>query len=163
MQNNELAKTVILHTCGGQTLTIPHMFCKRKDSGFPFGCADTAAAEGRRGNNAYHDEVSLCQFGRGKPRLGDLPMEQTTARQDSASDAKKTRGTETLGVARRIRPDPKKRWCVTCVAVYTRIYSDILVYTNIPDASAQFFNSILTAIYVHESYMHECSKIRNKR
>ena len=33
------------------TPTIPHMFSKRKDSGFPFGCADAAAADGRRGSN----------------------------------------------------------------------------------------------------------------
>ncbi len=26
---------------------------KRKDSGFPYGCADSAAADGRRGSNVY--------------------------------------------------------------------------------------------------------------
>jgi hypothetical protein len=29
--------------------TIPHMFSKRKDLRFPYGCADSAAADGRRG------------------------------------------------------------------------------------------------------------------
>jgi hypothetical protein len=40
-----------LAQAGNSTPTIPHMFSKRKDSGFPFGCADTAAADGRRGSN----------------------------------------------------------------------------------------------------------------
>jgi hypothetical protein len=39
------------------TPTIPHMFSKRKDSGFPYGCAYAAAADGRRGSNVY--EVNL--------------------------------------------------------------------------------------------------------
>jgi hypothetical protein len=36
---------------GNSTPTTPHMFrvSNLKDSGFPFGCADTAAADGRRG------------------------------------------------------------------------------------------------------------------
>jgi hypothetical protein len=29
------------------------MFSKRKDSGFPYGCADAAATDGRRGSNVY--------------------------------------------------------------------------------------------------------------
>jgi hypothetical protein len=45
---------------------------KRKDSGFPFGCADTATADGRRNNNVYEINPWLWQFGRGKPRLGGL-------------------------------------------------------------------------------------------
>jgi hypothetical protein len=40
-----------LFLAGNSTPTIPHMFSKRKDSGFPFGCADAAAADGRRGSN----------------------------------------------------------------------------------------------------------------
>ncbi len=31
---------------GNSTPTIPHMSSKRKDSGLPFGCANTAAADG---------------------------------------------------------------------------------------------------------------------
>ncbi len=34
-----------LFLAGNSTPTIPHMFSKRKDSGFPFGCADAAAAD----------------------------------------------------------------------------------------------------------------------
>ncbi len=37
-----------LFLAGNSTPTIPHMFGKRKDSGFPFVCADAAAAGGRR-------------------------------------------------------------------------------------------------------------------
>jgi hypothetical protein len=47
-----------LFLAGNSTPTIPHMFSKRKDSGFPYGCADAAAADGRRGSNVY--EVNLC-------------------------------------------------------------------------------------------------------
>ncbi len=52
---------------GNPTPTIPHMFrqfSKRRDSGFPFGCADSAAADGRRGNNVYEVNLWLWQFGR---------------------------------------------------------------------------------------------------
>ena len=73
------------------------MFSKRKDSGFPFGCADTAATDGRRGSNVYEVNPWLWQFGRGKPRLGGLTVEQTAARQDIASAARKKRGAETRG------------------------------------------------------------------
>ncbi len=45
------APLIPLFLAGNSTLTIPHMFSKRKDSGFPYGCADTAAADGRRGSN----------------------------------------------------------------------------------------------------------------
>jgi hypothetical protein len=38
---------------GNSTPTIPHIFSKRKDSGFAFGCTDTAAADGRWGSNVY--------------------------------------------------------------------------------------------------------------
>ena len=34
-------------------------------------------------------------FGRGKPRLGGLTLEQTSARKETASDAKKKHGAET--------------------------------------------------------------------
>jgi hypothetical protein len=42
---------VALFLAGNSTLTIPYMFSKHKDSGFPFGCTDTSAADGRRGSN----------------------------------------------------------------------------------------------------------------
>jgi hypothetical protein len=59
-----------LFLAGNSTPTIPHMFSKRKDSGFPYGCADTAATDGRRGSNVYEVNPWLWQFGRGKLRLG---------------------------------------------------------------------------------------------
>ncbi len=43
------------------TPTIPHMFSKRKDSGFLYGRADTAAADGRRGSNVY-EAVEFCSW-----------------------------------------------------------------------------------------------------
>ncbi len=68
---------------GNSTPTIPHKFSKRRDSGFPFGCADSAGVDGRRGSNVYEVNPWLWQFGRGKPRLGGLMVEQTMARKSA--------------------------------------------------------------------------------
>ena len=77
---------------GNSTPTIPHMFAKRKDACFPFGCADAAAVDGRRGSNVYEVNTWLWSFGRSKPRLGGLSIEQTAARQDAAvSEAQRKR------------------------------------------------------------------------
>jgi hypothetical protein len=40
-----------LFLAGNATPTIPHMFSKCKDAGFPFGCTDAAALDRRRGSN----------------------------------------------------------------------------------------------------------------
>ena len=72
---------------GNATPTIPHKYSKNKNSCFPAGCADSAAEDGRRGSNVYEVNTWLWQFGRGKPRLGGLTIEETQAsdRQDAAS------------------------------------------------------------------------------
>ena len=44
---------VPLFLAGNATPTIPHMYSKCKDSGFPMGCADAAAVDDRRGSNIY--------------------------------------------------------------------------------------------------------------
>jgi hypothetical protein len=69
-----------LFLAGNLNPTIPHIFSKRKDSGFPYGCADAAATDGQRGSNVYEVNPWLWQFGRGKPRLGGLTIEETTER-----------------------------------------------------------------------------------
>jgi hypothetical protein len=71
-----------LYLAGNSTPTIPHKLSKHKGSGFPImmGCAasDTAAADGRRGNNVHEVNQWLWQFGRGRPRcLGGLTVEKT--------------------------------------------------------------------------------------
>jgi hypothetical protein len=73
---------------GNATPTIPHLYSKRRDSesGFPMGCADSAAVDGRRGSNVYEVNPWLWQFGRGKPRLGGLTVEETAERKDAARD-----------------------------------------------------------------------------
>jgi hypothetical protein len=58
-----------------------------KQSCFPAGCADSAAEDGRRGSNVYEVNTWLWQFGRGKPRLGGLTIEETSDRQDAARKA----------------------------------------------------------------------------
>ena len=81
-----------LFLAGNSTPTIPHMFAKRKDACFPFGCADAAAVDGRRGSNVYEVNTWLWSFGRGKRSLGGLSIEQTAARQDTAgSEARRKR------------------------------------------------------------------------
>ena len=75
------------------TPTISHMFSKRKDSGFPYGCAGSAAADGRCqwGSNRDVYEVNpwLWQCGRGKPRLGGLIVKETTERKKAAAREEK--------------------------------------------------------------------------
>jgi hypothetical protein len=73
------------------TPTIPHMFCRHKDSGFPYGCADAAAANVRQGSNVYEVNLWLWSFARGKPRLGGLSVEKTFKRQVAAGEASKER------------------------------------------------------------------------
>ena len=69
-----------LFLAGNSTPTIPHKFSKHKGSGFSMGSADSAAADGRRGCNVYEVNTWLWNFGRGKPRLGGLTVEETTVR-----------------------------------------------------------------------------------
>ena len=83
-----------LFLAGNSTPTIPHMFSKRKDTGFPYGCADAVAADGRRGSNVYEVNLWLWSFARGKPRLGGLSVEKTFERQVAANEAGKERAAE---------------------------------------------------------------------
>ena len=84
-----------LFLAGNSTPTIPHIFSKRKDSDFPYGCADTAATDGRQGSNVYEVNPWLWQFGRGKPRLGGLTVEETADRQLAKVVDRKKRAAET--------------------------------------------------------------------
>ena len=84
-----------LFLAGNSTPTIPHIFSKRKDSGFPYGCADAAATDGRRGSNVYEVNPWLWQFGRGKPRLGGLSVEETAERKQAHRDESHKRAVET--------------------------------------------------------------------
>ena len=84
---------------GNTTPTIPHLYSKRKDSGLPMGCADSAAVDGRRGSNVYEINLWLWQFGRGKPRLGGLSVEATEERKQADRDERHQRAVET------------RRWC----------------------------------------------------
>ena len=79
------------------TLTIPHKYSKNKNSCFPAGCADSAPEDGRRGSNIYEVNPWLWQFGRGKPSLGGLTIEETSDRQDAARKASDKRRKETRG------------------------------------------------------------------
>ncbi len=69
-----------LFLVGNSTPMTPHSFSRFKGSGFPVGCADSAAADGRRGSNVYEVNQGLWKFGRGKPRLGGLTVDETAMR-----------------------------------------------------------------------------------
>ena len=84
-----------LFLAGNSTPTIPHLYSKRKDTGFPMGCADAAGVDGRRGSNVYEVNPWLWQFGRGKPRLGGLSVEKTQERMQAARDKQNLRAAET--------------------------------------------------------------------
>ncbi len=72
---------------GNATPTIPQKYSKNKSSCFPAGCADAAAEDGRRVSDVYEVNTWLWMFGRGKPSLGCLTIEETSDRQDSARKA----------------------------------------------------------------------------
>ena len=59
------------------------------------GCADQAASDGRRGCNVYEVNTWLCNFGRGKPRLGGLPAEETAMRKKPVRKDQAKRSAET--------------------------------------------------------------------
>ena len=84
-----------LFLAGNSTPTIPHLYSKHKDTGFPMGCADAAAVDGRRGSNVYEVNPWLWQFRRGKPRLGGLSVEKTQERMQAARDERSLRAAET--------------------------------------------------------------------
>ncbi len=66
------------------------------DSGFPYGGADAAATDGRRGSNVYEVNPWLWQFGSGKPSLGGVTIEETTERKDAVSNARHKRAAATV-------------------------------------------------------------------
>jgi hypothetical protein len=72
------------------------MFNKSKDSGFPYGCADTAPTEGLRGSNVYEVNPWLWQFGLGKPHLGGLTITETSERKDAVCNAQHKRAAATV-------------------------------------------------------------------
>ncbi len=84
-----------LFLAGNLTPTIPHKFSKHKGSIFPFGCADSTAADGRSGSKVYEVNTWLWNFGRGKPRLGgltvdEIAMRKKTVKKDQAKHSAET-------------------------------------------------------------------------
>jgi hypothetical protein len=85
---------------GNSTPRITHimMFSKRKNSGFPFGCADAAAAEVRRGSNVFEVSSWLWQFLAMKATPGWSDSEGycavTVERKNAGHDERLERGLE---------------------------------------------------------------------
>ena len=80
---------------GNATPATPRILRHLKGSAFQFGIADAAAADGRRGSNVYEVNLWLWQFGRGRPRVGGLPVSETAERRDVVVRAGAKRSHET--------------------------------------------------------------------
>ena len=91
-----------LFLAGNSTPVNPHSFSKFKGSGFLVGCADSGAADGRRGSNVYEINQWLWKFGWGKPRLGCLTVDETAMRKKTVREENAKRSAET---SRRRRAD----------------------------------------------------------
>ena len=59
------------------------------------GCADSAAADGRRGSNVYEINQWLWKFGQGKPRPGGLTVDETAMRKNTVREENAKRSAET--------------------------------------------------------------------
>jgi hypothetical protein len=86
---------ISLFLAGNSTPTIPHKFSKHKGSGFPVGCPDSTASDGKRGSNVYEVNTWLWNFGSGKPRLGGLIVEETAIRKETVRKDQAKRFAET--------------------------------------------------------------------
>ncbi len=75
--------------------TLPYLLSKPNNSDFPFGCADTVAVDRLYCSNVYEVNPWQWQFGRGKPHLGDLTVEQTATRKEDETCARNKRVAET--------------------------------------------------------------------
>jgi hypothetical protein len=103
-----------LFLAGNATATMPHLYSKRKESGFPLGCADAAAVDGRRGSNVYEPSMRST---RGCGNLGvasrawvtcQLRILQTVQRGSKLTGMKATSvQLRLVGGERRIKPDSK--------------------------------------------------------
>jgi hypothetical protein len=70
---------------------------KYRNSGFPMGCAEAAAADGRCGSNVHEVNTWQWQFERGKPRLGGQKIVETFNGKENASKALDKRRKEASG------------------------------------------------------------------
>jgi hypothetical protein len=99
-----------------------------KDAGFPFGCADAAAVDGRRRSNVCEVQANpwLWKFGRGKLRLGGLSIEKNAGRIHAAKDARHKRAAE----IKRVRKTAPAKSVVDLRMYYNvhAIYRYILLY-----------------------------------
>ncbi len=124
-----------LFLAGNLTPTILHVFSKSKDSGFQYGCADAAPTDGRLGSNVYEVNPWLWQFGRGKPRLGGLTIEETTERKDAVSNARHKRAADSeqrqYVIARRLQPDSKYTVLYDSMYEYLRVYTSIYEHVRV--------------------------------
>ena len=62
---------------------------------FPWRTIGLHAEDGKRGSNVYEVNTWLWQFGRGKPRIGGLTIEETSRGQDTARKSSDKRRKET--------------------------------------------------------------------
>ncbi len=87
--------------------------------------------DGRRGSNVYEVNAWLWQFGRGKPRLGGLTVEETAKRRVAKDADRKKRAAET----HQRRKADRAWWKLKCVwnmfvPVSTNIYLVCTLYIH---------------------------------
>ncbi len=95
LQLTMCSKSPTLFLAGNSTPTPPHSFSRFKGSSLPVGCADSAAADGRRGSNVYEVNHWLWKFGHGKPRLGGLTVDETAMRKNTVREENSKQVVET--------------------------------------------------------------------
>ncbi len=135
-----------LFLAGDSTPTIPHIFSKRKDSGFPYGCADAAATDGRRGSNVYKVNQWLWQFGRGKRRMpvGGLTIEETTERKDAGAMHGTSVQQRQYVIARLLLPDSKYTVLYDSLYEYVRVCTSIYAYVLVCTSMYQYNQGLQT-------------------
>jgi hypothetical protein len=93
--SKRLQRIVILYGNSTPIMVIPRSFSRFKGSGFPVGCADSATADGRRRSNLYEVDQWLWKFGRCKPGLGGLTVDETAMRKNTVREENVKRSAET--------------------------------------------------------------------
>ncbi len=95
---------------------------------------------GQLGNNVYEVNPWLWQFGRGKPRLGGLTIEETSERKDAVSNALHKRATDfeqrQYVMTRRLQPDSKNMVLYDSIYEYARVYPSM--YENIRECTSMY-------------------------
>jgi hypothetical protein len=143
-----------LFLAGNTTPTIPHVYNKRKDSGFPMGCADAAALDGGRGTAAAAMSMrSTCGCGSSGAeshawevlRLRKLPIGSSLRTLTVRSVRQRL-----FSVARRIKPDRKLK-CVWSMFVPVITSIDLVCTLYIPSKNQIYSPTGQHSVFLNRS------------